>query len=365
MTDKFWYKVARTIVKSGVFPVPVSDTLIELLQNLLTEEQARFVLIFKKPSMTLTQIKQRIDMDEDALLKMLNTLMYNGIIIGAKSRTTGVMVYRLMGLYTGIFEYTFLRGTTTERDKKLAELFEKAFQEISEGTQKNYDNITNVFKGLPPTDRTLPVEKEVEVGTEEVIPFEDVKKYIEDYEDIAVAHCYCRHSKDLLGDPCKLGASKNNCFLLDKSAKFAIKQNFGRRVSKEEAIQILKEAEDYGLVHKVFHVHSDLSRGIEAICNCCKCCCGILNFYSSGALPLHTISSYLAEVDEEICTGCGTCINACPMETIELKNSVAVVQEEKCIGCGVCTHQCPEEAMHLKRTGPRDVFLQPKKIKVE
>ena len=106
MTDKFWYKVARTISKSGVFPVPINDIVIELLQNLLTEEQAKFILIFKKPSMTLEQIKQRIDMEEKTLLKMLDTLMYGGIIIGAMSKSAGVMVYRLMGLFPGIFEYT-------------------------------------------------------------------------------------------------------------------------------------------------------------------------------------------------------------------------------------------------------------------
>jgi len=365
MTDKFWYKVARTIAKSGVFPVPINDALIELLQNLLTYEQAKFLKVFRKPSMTLEQINQRTDMEEEELLNMLNTLMYNGIIIGANSRSSGVMVYRLMGLYPGIFEYTFLRGTTTERDKKLAVLFEGLFQEVSDGTQKNYDYISDIFKGLPPTDRTLPVEKEVEVGTESVIPYEDVKNYIKNYEDIAVAHCYCRHSKDLIDDPCKLNAPKNNCFLLDKSAKFAIEQNFGRKVSKDEAIRILKEAEDFGLVHKVFHVHSDLDRGIEAICNCCKCCCGILNFYFRGILPLHTISSYLAKVDEELCVGCGTCVNICPMDTIDIDNTIAVVHEEKCIGCGLCAHHCPEDSIHLKRTGPRDVFLLPKKMKIE
>ena len=364
MADKFWYRVARTIQKSGVFPVPISDTLIELLKNLITEEQAKFLLLFRKPSMTLVQIKQKTDMDEDSILKMLNTLMYNGIIIGAKSRSAGVMVYRLMGMFPGIFEYTFLRGTSTEKDKKLAELFEELFLEVSEGTQRNLESTVTVFKSLPPTDRTLPVEKEVEIGTEMVMPFEDIKKYVEEYDDIAVAHCYCRHWKDLLNDPCKLGASKNNCFLFDKSAKFAIEQRFGRRVSKEEAIKIMREAEDQGLVHKVMHIHSDVNRGIEAVCNCCKCCCGILGFYHRGALPLHTVSSYLANVDEELCIGCETCVNICPMETIDLNDTVAVVNEGKCIGCGVCAHHCPEEAISLKRTGPRDVFIPPKKLKV-
>ena len=365
MTDKFWHKVARTIIKAGVFPVPISDTLIEILKTLLTEEQAKFVLIYRKPSMTLEQIKQRIDMDEESILKMLNVLMQNGVIIGTRSRSTGVIVYRLMGLYPGIFEYTFLKGTTRERDKKLAELFEELFVEISKGTQKNYESIVNIFKNLPPTDRTLPVEKEVEVGTETVMPFEEIKKYVEEYDDIALVHCYCRHAKDLINDPCKLGASKNNCFLFDKTAKFGIEQGFGRPVSKEEAIKILRVAEDEGLVHKVFHVHSDTNRGIEAICNCCNCCCGMINMYYRGVSPIHTMSSYLANVDEELCIGCGTCVEKCPMETIALEDTIAVVNEEKCIGCGVCAHHCPEDAMHLKRIGPRHVFIPPKKVEVE
>ncbi|MFX1302640.1 MAG: ATP-binding protein [Promethearchaeota archaeon] len=365
MTDKFWYKVARTIIKAGVFPVPISDTLIEILQTLLTEEQAKFVLIYRKPSMTLGQIKQRIDMHEKSILEMLDTLMQNGVIVGTRSRGTGLMVYRLMGLYPGIFEYTFLKGTTRERDKKLAELFEKLFVEISKGTQKNYESIVNVFKNLPPTDRTLPVEKEVEVGTETVMPFEEIKKYVEEYDDIALVHCYCRHAKDLINDPCKLGASKENCFLFDKTAVFGIEQGFGRPVSKEEAIKILRKAEDEGLVHKVFHVHSDTNRGIEAVCNCCNCCCGMINLYYRGAKPIHTMSSYIATVDEDLCIGCGTCVEKCPMETIDLEDTIAVVNEDKCIGCGVCAHHCLENAMHLKRIGPRHIFIPPKKIEVE
>ena len=316
MNDKLWNNVARTIAKAGVFPVSVSDSLIEILKELISEVQARFLLIFKSPSMTLEQIKQKTDMDEDSILQMLETLMYNGIIIGAMSRSAKVMVYRLMGPYPGIFEYINLRGETDEKHIKIAKLFEKNFSERTPLTEENYEKMKNVFKTLPPTDRTLPVEKEVEVGTEMVMPFEDITKYVEEYDDIALAHCYCRHHKDLVNDPCKLGASKQNCFLFDKSAVFAIEKKFGRRVSKEETLKILREAEDQGLVHKVFHVRSDTNRGIEAICNCCKCCCGIIGMYRGGSMPLHTVSSYLAEIDEDICVGCGTCFEMCPMETI-------------------------------------------------
>jgi len=53
------------------------------------------------------------------------------------------------------------------------------------------------------------------------------------------------------------------------------------------------------------------------------------------------------------------------MDTIDLDDTIAVVHEEKCIGCGLCAHHCPEDSIHLKRTGPRDVFLLPKKMKIE
>ncbi|TFG22562.1 MAG: 4Fe-4S dicluster domain-containing protein [Promethearchaeota archaeon] len=366
MSEKLWYKVARTIVKAGAFPFPITDTLIEFLQTVITEEQAKFLLIYKKPTLTLEQIKAKTDMNKEAILKMLNALMDNGIVLGSPSRNTGIMVYRLMGPYPGIFEYSLLKGLTDDKHKKVAELADKLFDELGTQSQKNYESVSKLFKQVPAVDRTVPVEKEVEIPQEVVLPYEEIEKYLEDYEkeenNIAVAHCYCRHQHDLLNDPCKLGAPKLNCFLFDKSAKFAIERNFASPISKEDAMKIFREAEDYGLVHKVFHIHSDPKKGIEAICNCCKCCCGILGMYHRGVLPLHTISSYISRVNEEDCVGCGTCVEKCPLEAIDLEDSIATVNEELCIGCGVCAHLCPEEAIHLERIGPRDVFIPLKKI---
>jgi heterodisulfide reductase subunit A-like polyferredoxin len=79
-------------------------------------------------------------------------------------------------------------------------------------------------------------------------------------------------------------------------------------------------------------------------------------------MPLHTITSYQAEIKEDLCIGCGTCVEICPMETIELIDLLANINLEICIGCGVCVHHCPEKAIVLKRIGPRDVFLPPKRI---
>ena len=366
MSEKFWYKVARTVVKAGGLPFPITDGLIKFLQNVITEEQAEFLLIFKKPSLSMDQIKAKTDLDDVALDKVLNELMYNGVIVSAPSRSTGIMIYRLMGPYPGIFEYSLMRGETNEKSKRFAKLAEKLFEDLSEQAQNNIESLSKIFKQAPAFDRTLPVEKELDVGEEAVLPYEELEKYFEEYGEkengIALIHCYCRHEKDLLNDPCKLKAPKLNCFLLDKSAQFGIKYNFGKPVSKEEALRLCREAEDYGLVHKAIHVHNDPNRGLEAICNCCKCCCGIFQFYHRGIMPFHTISSYIAEVNVDDCIGCGTCVEKCPMEALDLEDNIAVLDKDKCIGCGVCAHHCPEEAITLERTGPRDVFVPMKKI---
>ena len=362
--DKLWYKVARTIVKAGQMPMPISDALIELIQNIITIEQAQFIAsVFKKPSLNIDQIKSNTTLDSNQLNQMLNVLMDNGVIVGLPSRRTGMMVYRLLGPFPGMFEYTNLKGETDEKHKKLARLFEKIFVEMRKGTQNNYDNFIKQFEKFPPVVRIVPVEEEIEdVPVDKVMPHEEVSKIVDKYDDIALAHCYCRHSRDLLNEPCKVTDERKNCFLLGKSAQFAIEHKFANSVSKDEAKKIIKKASDEGLVHKAFHVHLKTDLDEEAICNCCSCCCGIFQLYSRGVMPYHCYTNYLAEVNEENCIGCGTCVEICPMHTIDLVDTIAQINESKCIGCGLCAHHCPEEAIELKRIENREVFIPPPKI---
>lgn len=363
MVDKFWYKVARTFAKTGGFPFQINDTLVELLQTLLTEEQAKFVLSFKKQSMNLDELKAETNLTGDVLEATLNELMDAGIIGGAQSRSSGIMVYTLMNLLPGVFEYSFMKGETGVKQKKLADLYEKIFEQMTVATQNNYDGITAQFKKFPPFDRVVPVNEMVEPQQEQIMPYEDVKELINNFNPISVSNCYCRHHKNLLGESCKINAPKLNCIQLGKNATFAITHGFSQEVSKEEALKILKEAEDAGLVHKVIHVNSNPEKIEAAICNCCKCCCETFQLHYRGIGPMHSLTSYIAQVNEEICAGCGTCVEICPAEAPSLVDTVAVIDQDRCIGCGVCAHQCPENAISLKRIGPRAVFIPPLKIK--
>jgi len=361
MSEKLWFQLARNIVKAGGPPVPINDTLIELLKTLINEEQLKFLLKFRKP-LNLDQIKSKVNLNDSSLTNMLNDLMNIGMITGIPSKTTRIIVYRLVAFLPGLLEFTLMKGETGEKQKKLAKLWDKLFSEEAVITQKNYDIVMNAFKDAPPIDRVIPVEQQIEPHEDLVLPEEEVRKVIEKFEIIGVSYCYCRHLKDLLNDPCKIDAPRQNCLSFGRTAKFAIDHDFAKSISKEEALEKLKEAEDLGLVHKAFHVRGDPQQEELAICNCCSCCCGNFQAFYSGTSPTHTYTSYIANVNEDDCVGCGTCVDVCPINSIELDDTIAKVNTERCFGCGVCAHSCPENAIELQRTGLRKVFIPAPKV---
>ncbi|MBY9018836.1 MAG: 4Fe-4S binding protein, partial [Candidatus Lokiarchaeota archaeon] len=100
-----------------------------------------------------------------------------------------------------------------------------------------------------------------------------------------------------------------------------------------------------------------------SICNCCKDCCGTFNLWKKGTMPMINWSNYLSNIDQDLCIGCGTCVERCPTDAIELNDDgKAERNPDICIGCGVCAHFCPENAISLL-SGVRKVFVPPPKIK--
>jgi len=55
-----------------------------------------------------------------------------------------------------------------------------------------------------------------------------------------------------------------------------------------------------------------------------------------------------AKVDSEVCTGCESCVEACPSEAISMKDGKACVDPDKCVDCGVCVDECPVEAISME-----------------
>ncbi len=360
MENTIWQAAAQAIVNAGQFPIPVSATMLELVQTVMNEQEAAFIPIFTKP-LNQIEISQKTNLTPEELTAMLETLMIKGVITGIPSKQSGQVVYRLMPPIPGLFEFTLMRGESGEKEKKLARIFDRLFSELSNMVQSNYDLAMGMFKGARPITRVVPVNRAVPQKIDNVIPHEDMDAIIEKFDTIAVAHCYCRHEKDLLGHTCTVTKEKENCLFFGQTARFVLDYKFGRSISKQEARTIIAKAREDGLVHKTFHIRQDIEKDEFAVCNCCKCCCGTFQLYYGGAAPMQTYTSFLAQNDSELCSGCGLCVEKCPMEAIALEDEIATIRENKCIGCGVCADLCPVNAIQLQRTGIRETFVLPLK----
>lgn len=375
--DKKYARAAQVICKQGTAPFPVNDTTISILKHVIGdyEEELDFIDAFRKqPSQTLEELKASSHLPEKKIERLATSLANKGLIFNQPS-SAGVMVYRLLPLMTvGLMEYTFmgeLRGDKQEQE--LAELFERLIMEARDQIQGNYDNLVPIFRMSPPVDRTvplrtteegkeiklIPIDKSIEVPEEFILPSQSVEEIINKFDEIAVGRCFCRQRRKMLGEPCATDAPLMNCFTFGKSARHTATHGFAQKITKEEALKIMKEAEEAGLVHKAFHPGSNVSRPETSICNCCKDCCDTLKLWRDGGQPLINSTYYLSVIDRDACSGCGICVDRCPTEAIKLNDDEEAERDESlCFGCGICARFCPEEAISLKE-GLRKVFILP------
>lgn len=382
--DKLYKKAAQTIGKQGIVPFPASDTAKQILKLVLEDDVDALNLIWafrRKSSQTMEQLlksTKRLGWDEEKIDAVARSLAKKGLIFNQPS-SSGLMIYRLLPfMVIGLMEYQFMGELEgTEEEAKLARLFEDLIYEVRDSVQAAYDRFMPLFKTAPPTDRTIPtyttesggaikivpVEESIEVPEESVLPSQKIEEIIEKFDDIAVGHCFCRQRRGMLGEPCNYEVPAESCFTFGKSARHTIAQGFARPVSKEEALRLMRECEEAGLVHKAFHPGSKEDRPETSICNCCKDCCDTFALWRDGALPMINSTYYLSLIDQDACVGCGTCVERCPMEAIELNDEGKAERDEaSCFGCGVCARFCPENAIALQE-GFRKVFILPPRLR--
>jgi len=378
--EQKFQQAAGVVCKQGLFPFPVNDTSISIIKHVVgeNEDELDFICAFKsKASQTMEELSSSSGFSSEDISRITDTLARKGLIFNQPGGS-GIMIYRLLPLMNvGLMEYKFMGELTgDEGEKELALLFEKLVSEVRDNLQRNYDQLLPAFKTAPSVDRTVAptagengrtirvvrVDKVVETPEEFILPSQSVEEIIDKFDDIAVGHCFCRQRREVLEDGCVTKAPTLNCFTFGKSARHTTAQGFARKVTKEEALKIMKEAEAAGLMHKAYHPASNESRPETSICNCCKDCCDVLRMWREGAMPLINSTYYVSEIDIDLCTGCGTCVDSCPTDAILLNaENLAERDAEACLGCGICARFCPEEAILLKE-GLRKVFIPPKRL---
>ena len=339
MTHEVYDSLIDNLMRvGGAVPIYKCDEFSALIQALFSPAEAELAAAMPLGMQTVESISGHVDRPADSIVPLLETMADKGLVFHqVRNRKDH---YKLMAVLPGFFEFQFMKGGTTEHDRKMALLFKAYFQKMAELTAgANLE----LLRKITPFSRVIPVEKEV-AGGSEIQPYEIVSEYIRKAEYISVSTCYCRHYGELIGDPCD--KPKQNCMAFGPNARFAQERGYGRMVSKEEALRVLDEAEKAGLVH----MSSNTSKYIDFICNCCPCHCGIVKSLLATEMPsLGAVSSFRLKIDEETCIGCGDCVERCPMGALEVEEEVARVERGRCIGCGLCNSACPSEALSMER----------------
>jgi 2-oxoacid:acceptor oxidoreductase delta subunit (pyruvate/2-ketoisovalerate family) len=229
-----------------------------------------------------------------------------------------------------------MRGTQTERDKKLAKLIHA----YKTAVDKNRTPREDVY----PAMRVITVDRTVKAGNQ-IHTYDQVKSYIENYEPLALSTCYCRHQAKLIDEEGHCGNPDDVCVQFGRGAQFVIDRNMGRKIDKAEAMDVLNRSEEAGLVHC-----TNNRQEIDFLCNCCSCHCVILKTALAHPKPGLAVNSGFQPVwDADLCTACETCIERCPMKALAMgEEDVLQVNLDRCIGCGVCATGCPAEAIEME-----------------
>ncbi len=155
----------------------------------------------------------------------------------------------------------------------------------------------------------IPVEKAISMENE-AIDIEKLSYWLEKYEGhIGVGRCSCRASRKAIGDGCA-DDEMGWCIGVGDFADYSRETNKGHDITKAEALEILKRAEENGFVHQITNI--DGENKIFGICNCNVEICNALRTSQLFNTPNMSRSAYVAHVDKEKCVACGRCVEYCP-----------------------------------------------------
>ena len=169
--------------------------------------------------------------------------------------------------------------------------------------------------------RVMPVMSAIE-NNSKTASYDEVRTLVEKASAISVGPCSCRRSRRLIGEGCG-HLEEDMCMYINDNAINYSRLGSHRLITKEEAYEILKRAEDNGLVHEI-----NQTPGFEdttAICNCCGCSCYALRIANYFRSAKSIQSNFLAKVDKNKCVACGQCVENCQTNALKLGQKCSTV----------------------------------------
>ncbi|MBQ3211828.1 MAG: FAD-dependent oxidoreductase [Oscillospiraceae bacterium] len=275
----------------------VDDDMCEVMMHMRLEKDRTPEELAKRCKKDVAFVQQQID-----------KLVVAGIVRGRM--VDGVLNYYYPIWVPGIMEGILSNREQCDRYPDLGACFE-------EYTRRRLEVLVptlNSGKAGMSFMRVMPVMTAVE-NNSRTASYDELSTLIEKSFAFSVGPCSCRRSRRLIGEGCG-HLEDDMCIYLNDNAVNFVKSGAHRAITKEEVYEILKRAEENGLVHEI-----NQTPGFEdatAICNCCGCSCYALRiaelFRSKNAIR----SNYVARVNKENCVACGQCVEHCQTNALKL-----------------------------------------------
>ena len=305
-----------------------------LVEALFTPEEAAMNNVLLRKPARAEDIAVKISRDEKEVTGVLERMADKGLCTVFQG--PGAPLYQGIPFMPGIFEFQFIPGGETEHDKRIAELVH--------AYKKAYESAKGIEKISYPVTRVIPVARTIKAGNV-IHTYQQVMTYIEKYDSIGVGTCYCRQAARLRGEDIH-GMPLEVCMWFGEMAEHIIQRLGGRRITKQEAKDILDRCEEAGLLHMSRNTTED----IDFLCNCDRWHCQVVANILKQPRPAWAFNSGFQPVfDSERCITCETCIERCPPEALSMdENNAQIVNTDLCFGCGVCATGCPEGAISME-----------------
>ena len=310
MVGKDVYRELGRKIDGQITRAPWNETFHAILKELYTTEEADLVVRMPYGMASLDKIAQVTGYDKARLQTSLDGLCEKGLVldVGAKDRYH----YTISPLIVGIFEFTMMRTRGELKTKEWARLFHEYLSDPDTFYRANCGH----------GERVLPLRALPHEGTitdsefVEILDFEKATAIVESARKFVIGICSCRHEKLHVGKKtCDIPLE--TCSTFGASADLMLRHGFGKEVSREEMLENNARSREMGLVLCADNV----KKNVSFICHCCGCCCNVLLGVSRFGYPNTVVTSnYIAKVDDDACSECGTCADICPVNAITMSN---------------------------------------------
>ena len=303
-----WSRFATHIsMKGGLMVGPLGEEAVftKMFKKLIPEEEAELGCIVPNKPTSVEEIAKLGGISAEKAAPMLKHMSQKGVVF--EREAGGKFFYNITPFIPGFYEYV-MTDPETKKDPEMAELF-RDVNHILPGKLLQFVNPQE--GGLL---KVTPVMKEVD-AQRKVYSFEDVRTFINNGDSFSVADCACRLSAKMVGKGCTHPV-EDSCMQIGETADYYVRTGRGRRVTKEEAIELLESYEQAGLVHTAFSVEGEDFTSF--ICNCCGCSCSGLRYTNIFDGNPFARSNFRAQITEDNCVACGNCVEICPVNAVTL-----------------------------------------------